>query len=112
VGARMDDLPDGTPMFKELLRMSWRSLILGAVAESYEFFTPEFLEEAERCSPFRFAFLRARQKRLTSRQGLYAVLFDIFLEPSDDDDSEIPLPIDRRLSCFEADESADVGVAE
>ncbi|MDT7813351.1 MAG: hypothetical protein QOJ42_3267 [Acidobacteriaceae bacterium] len=112
VGARMDDLPDGTPMFKELLRMSWRSLILGAVAESYEFFTPEFLEEAERCSPFRFAFLRARQKRLTSRHGLYAVLFDILLEPSDDDDSEIPLPIDRRLSCFEADESADVGVAE
>jgi hypothetical protein len=76
--------------------------------------TPGFLEEAERCSPFRFAFLRERQKRLTSRQGLYAVLFDVFLETSDDEDSEFPLPADRRRSCPEADEveNADVEVAE
>ena len=94
--------------------MSSRSLVVGAVAESYQFFTPEFLEEAERCSPFRFAFLRERQKRLTSRQGLYAVLFDVFLETSDDEDGELPLPVDRRLFCPEADEveNADVEVAE
>ena len=92
---------------------SW-SLIVGAVAESYQFFTPEFLEEAEHCSLFRFAFLRERQKRLTSRQGLYAVLFDLFLETSDGDDSELPLPADRSLSCPEANavENADVEVAE
>ena len=114
VGARMNDLPHGTPIFKELLRMSSRSLIVGAVAESYQFFTPGFLEEAERCSPFRFAFLRERRKRLTSRQGLYAVLFDVFLETSDGDDSELPLPVDRSLSCQEANavENADVEVAE
>ena len=41
--------------------MSWRSLIIGAVANSHEFFSPAFLEEAERWSPFRFAFLRARE---------------------------------------------------
>ena len=43
VGARMDDLPNGTRMFKNLLRMSWRSLIIGAVANSHEFFSPAFL---------------------------------------------------------------------
>lgn len=114
VGARMNNLPHGTPIFKELLRMSSWSLIVGAVAESYQFFTPEFLEEAEHCSLFRFAFLRERQKRLTSRQGLYAVLFDLFLETSDGDDSELPLPADRSLSCPEANavENADVEVAE
>jgi hypothetical protein len=101
-------------MFKQLLRMSWRSLIIGAVADSHEFFTPGFLEEAERCSPFRFAFLRARHKRLTSRQGLYAFLFDAFLEARDGDYSELPLPDDRRLFCLEADDvdAADVEVAE
>jgi hypothetical protein len=85
VGARMDDLPNGTRMFKKLLRMSWRSLIVGAVANSHEFFTPEFLEQAECWSPFRFAFLRARNERLTSRQGLYATLFEAFLEPREND---------------------------
>lgn len=85
VGTRMNDLPNGSRVFKELLRMSWRSLILGAIADSYAFFSPQFLAEAERCSPFRFAFLRARRKRLTSRQGLYACLFDAFLEAPEDE---------------------------
>ena len=88
VGARMDRLPNGPEMLKELLRMSWRSLIIGAVAHSHEFFSQDFLEEAERCSPFRFEFLRARQERLTSRQGLYAILFEAFLEGDDEDDKE------------------------
>jgi hypothetical protein len=114
VGTRMNELPHGTPIFKELLRMSSRSLIIGAIAESYQLFTPGFLEEAERCSPFRFAFLRERRKRLASRQGLYAVLFDVFLETSDGGDSELPLPVDRSLSSPAADglENVDVEVAE
>lgn len=67
--------------------MSWRSLIIRAVADSHEFFSAPFLAEAERCSPFRFAFLRARQRRLEGLQGLYAMLFDAFLEaPSSDAD--------------------------
>jgi hypothetical protein len=85
VGARMNDLPNGSKVFKELLRMSWRSLIIGAIADSYAFFSPQFLADAERCSPFRFAFLRARRKRLTSRQGLYASLFDTFLDAPEED---------------------------
>jgi hypothetical protein len=91
VGARMEGLPNGSAMLKDLLRMSWRSLIVGAVADSHEFFTREFLAETERSSPFRFGFLRARRKRLTSRQGLFRTLFDAFLEAPDEDDDELPL---------------------
>jgi hypothetical protein len=80
VGNRMDRLPHGSRALKELLKMSWRSLILRAVADSHEFFSDEFLLEAEQWSPFRFEFLRARQERLTSSKGLYAMLFDAFQE--------------------------------
>jgi hypothetical protein len=82
---RMDRLPHGTAMFKGLLRMSWRSLILMAVASAQEFFTPDFAAELERCSPFRFGFLRARHKRLAGRQGLYAMLFESFVEDEAND---------------------------
>jgi hypothetical protein len=92
VGARMDGLPQGSRILKNLLKMSWRSLIIGAIANSHEFFSPTFLREAEECSPFRFDFLRSRRERLTSRQGLYATLFDAFLEAREDDGSEPPLP--------------------
>lgn len=81
VGSRMEQLPNGDANLKELLRMSWRSLIIRAVADSHEYFSAMFLKEAERRSPFRFEFLRARQDRLANRKGLYAMLFDTFLEP-------------------------------
>ena len=45
VGDRMDDLSNGTEMLKKLLRMSWRSLIVGAVANSHEYFSPGFLDK-------------------------------------------------------------------
>lgn len=78
--AAMDGLAHGTAVLKNLLRMSWRSLILMAVAESHAFFSAEFLAEAEQWSPFRFGFLRERKERLAGRRGLYATLFDLFLE--------------------------------
>jgi hypothetical protein len=101
VSAGMDNLPNASKTLKNLLRMSWRSLIVGAVANSREFFSPGFLAEAERLSPFRFEFLRKRHKRLTSRQGLYATLFEAFLEEPDGEENEIPLPESRRISCLE-----------
>jgi hypothetical protein len=101
VGSRMDGLPNGSQTFKALLKMSWRSLIFGAIAESYQFFTPGFLEDAERRSPFRFSFLRARRNRLTSRQGLYRALFDLFVETPDTEDPGFPLPGHRRPSARE-----------
>ena len=103
VGARMDDLPNGTTMLRELLRMSWRSLIIGAIAESHAFFTPGFVDEAERCSLFRFGFLRTRNERLASRQGLYTTLFDAFLEGPEQGDDEHGLPEYRKISCIDAE---------
>jgi hypothetical protein len=102
VGDRMDLLPNGTKLLKGLLRMSWRSLIIRAVADSHEFFSPGFLGEAERSSPFRFEFLRARNERLNTRHGLYAMLFDAFLEPREGEEDGIHLPnyrLDSYLEC-------------
>jgi hypothetical protein len=80
---RMEKLPHGTQSYKQLLSMSWRSLIIRAIADSHQFFSPGFVREAERRSPFRFDFLRARSERLASRHGLYAKLFDTLLERHD-----------------------------
>jgi hypothetical protein len=99
VSAHMDRLPSGSTMLKDLLRMSWRSLIVGAVADSHEFFTPQFLEQTQRSSPFRFEFLRARRRRLAKREGLFATLFDAFLEAPQEDDGDAVLP----LPAFAAD---------
>jgi hypothetical protein len=90
VGRRMTELPGGTAVFKELLAMSWKSLIIGAVADSREFFSPAFLREAEPFSPFGFDFLRARKDRLASRQGLHAKLFAALLESGQDFDDGLP----------------------
>jgi hypothetical protein len=93
VGAGMEELPHGSATLKGLLRMSWRSLILMAIAESRPFFSPKFLEEAERLSPFGFAFLRERREKLAARHGLYAMLFNAFVEPLEGDgDLVLPLP--------------------
>jgi hypothetical protein len=95
VSDRMERMPHGTRTLKSLLRMSWRSLILMAVAESHTFFSPEFLQEAERFSPFRFEFLRKRREKLTSRRGLYAMLFEAMVEPLETEDAGLPLPAIR-----------------
>jgi hypothetical protein len=91
VASLMDQLPNGTQRLKNLLRMSWRSLIIGAIANSHDFFSSSFLDQAERWSPFRFEFLRARNQRLTSQQGLYATLFDAFLEAPPGEAARIPI---------------------
>jgi hypothetical protein len=92
VADELDALPHGDPALKRLLRMSWRSLILMAVARSHRHFAPGFLAEVETQSPFRFAFLRARNKRLSGRSGLYRVLFESFLESGELDLSDLPDP--------------------
>jgi hypothetical protein len=60
--------------------MSWRSLILAAVAKAPEFFSPAFLRELERSSPLRFAFLQARHRKLASRRGLFAAVFNALVK--------------------------------
>lgn len=92
VADQIEALPNGDPTLKHLLRMSWRSLILMAVARSYRFFTPAFLAEVEPTSPFRFSFLRSRHKRLAGRHGLYRVLFECLLESEGIDIDHLPCP--------------------
>jgi hypothetical protein len=92
VAAGMDSLANASETLKSLLKMSWRTLIIGAVANSPQFFSPGFLAEAERLSPFRFGFLQKRQRRLAGRRGLYANLFDRFLEDNEAQRDELPLP--------------------
>jgi hypothetical protein len=92
VADEADALPHGEPVFKRLLRTSWQSLILMAVARSYRFFTSAFLSEMEQSSPFRFHFQRVRHKRLLGRRGLYKVLFDSFVASEDTDLSNLPTP--------------------
>jgi len=92
VAAGMDRLPGGDRTLRELLRMSWRSLIVMAVAIVPEYFTPQFLERLERCSPFRFAFLRKRNQRFIGQEGLYAVLFDAFVEAGEEPANWLPRP--------------------
>jgi hypothetical protein len=89
VADQVDQLPDGDPALKRLLRGSWRSLILMAVARSHRFFSHHFLAELESSSPFRFSFQRNRHKTLAGRRGLYKVLFESFLA-SDVDEADLP----------------------
>jgi hypothetical protein len=98
VAGRMDRLPNGTPALNNLLRMSWRSLILMAVADAHQFFSPPFLAELEPFSSFRFNFLRARNEKLTGHHAVYAALFDAFLEAGAGDQSGIPLPGESSLA--------------
>jgi hypothetical protein len=96
VASRMDKLENGTSVLKDLLRMSWRTLIVMAVAENHTFFSPAFLAELEPCSNFRFGFLRSRNRKLAGRQSLYATLFDAFLDAGEADQCGIPLPVVNR----------------
>ncbi len=82
--ARMDALSRGSALHKDLLRMSWRSLIQMAVAQAHQFFTAQFLAALESRSPFRFAFLRSRRKKLDGNSGLFHRLFQILLTDSAD----------------------------
>ena len=72
--------------------MSWRSLIVNAIAESHRFFTRPYLARMESSSTFGFDFLRARRNRLGRRRGLYESLFDAFVGTSDDLPAALPSP--------------------
>jgi hypothetical protein len=78
--ARMSNFPHGTSTLKNLLRTSWRSILVAGVANAAEFFSPAFLDELESSSPFRFKFLRSRNQRLARRNGVYAKLFNAILD--------------------------------
>ncbi|KAA6463285.1 hypothetical protein DYQ86_08190 [Acidobacteria bacterium AB60] len=95
VAAEMDALPHGTRMHKDLLRMSWRSLVLMAVGQAQEYCTPTLLAKLEPCSPFRFGFLRARRKKLEGKSGLFQKLFQLLLASDDATPELLPSPVAR-----------------
>jgi len=111
VADRAEQLPDGGSALKRLLRGSWRSLILMAVARSYPFLSPAFLAELEPLSPFRFGFLRKRHAQLAGRRGLYKVLFDAFLASEDVDLTDLPCPEEWLQYAMEADHGQNLVVA-
>jgi len=79
VFARLEALPRAHAILRDLLRKSWRSLVLMAVARHAEFFSAKFAAELEAESPFRFAFLRAHGEKLTGRAGLMEQLMVILV---------------------------------
>jgi hypothetical protein len=92
VADELDALPHGEAALKRLMRSSWRSLIVMAIARSHRFFSSHFLAEFEPVSPFRFGFQRSRHTRLAGRRGLYKVLFESFLKSECTDLSCLPHP--------------------
>ena len=98
VAAGMDALPHGSRTHKDLLRTSWRSLVLMAVAQAHEYFSPALLASLEPGSPFRFVFLRAHRKKLDGKSGLFQRLFQILL--SNDEELAVQLPPPRARHGF------------
>jgi len=111
VATGMDQLPCSDATLRELLRMSWRSLIVMAVANVSEYFTPQFLETLECCSPFRFDFLRKRSKRFLGQKGLYAILFDAFVEAGEEPAGWLPQPHANLFDGSEEDIAAELAVS-
>ena len=93
VSGQMEELENGSGALKELMRTSWRLLILMAAADAQPFFTRDFLAELEPCSGFRFGFLRKRKEKLAGRKTLYAPLFDAFLKDNAGEERTMPLPM-------------------
>jgi hypothetical protein len=110
VADEAERLRDGDPALKRLLRGSWRSLILMAVARSHRFFSSDFLAELESFSPFRFRFQRKRHKQLTGRRGLYKVLFEAFLA-SPLDLPDLPSPEEWLQYATGADQEQNLAIA-
>ena len=92
VADKMDRLPNGSLSLKHLLRASWRSLLLMALADIQQYLTPRFVATLEPSSPFRFAFLAARNQKLNGSNDVYSVLYDAYLEAGAGDLGNLPPP--------------------
>jgi hypothetical protein len=92
IATQAEQLPHGSQVLRDLLRQSWRSLIVGAVAEAREFYSKSFVAEMEAWSPVGFAFLHSRKKKMLRRNGLFANVFQAFLEESRNELNHLPCP--------------------
>ncbi len=80
----------GTDTLKELMARSSRSLLIRAAGQASDLYTPGYISELERFSPFRFGFLNECRRRLDRQSGSLARLFEAFLA-GDDDEPAFPL---------------------
>lgn len=70
---------------KELMARSGLALLIRSAGEACEFYTSAYVEEMERHSPFRFAYLRERSRQLSNRGGMVLKLFEAFLAGDEDE---------------------------
>ena len=88
---QMEELPSAAEQnprlqaLKELIRGSGNSVLIRSAGEAGEFFTPAYLAELERHSPFRFEFLVDRRQRMARRSALLGRLFESFLAGAEDE---------------------------
>jgi hypothetical protein len=75
---------------KDLIRRSSNSVVIRAAGASSDSYTAAFVQQLERHSQFRFAFLRERRKEMARRGAMIANLFEAFLA-GDDDEPAFPL---------------------
>ncbi|HXN47884.1 MAG TPA: hypothetical protein VN893_14650, partial [Bryobacteraceae bacterium] len=66
------------PAIKELIRTSFFMLLTGAVGEARQCYSPAYVRELERRSPFTFEFLHSRRRRFTRRRGILERLAGAF----------------------------------
>jgi len=87
----MDCLPGrNCRELRELIGRSSRSMLIRAAGEVPDLYTRDYLATLETHSPFRFAFLNDRRRRLENRKGILNRLFEAFLA-GDDDEPAFPL---------------------
>jgi hypothetical protein len=71
--------------------MSSSVLLVWSAGAADEFYTGEYLGELERHSPFRFALLNERRKKLARWTGPLSRLFDAFLEDEENETASLLL---------------------
>ena len=76
VMAQMTGLPHASASLQKLLAQSSRLLLIRSAANEPDVYSPAYLAELEKYSPFRFEFLREREQRFLRRRRSYARLFE------------------------------------
>ncbi len=66
------------PAIQELIRTSFFMLLTRAIGDARQFYSPAYVRELERCSPFTFDFLRSRRRRFTRKCGILERLVAAF----------------------------------
>ncbi|MDQ2776715.1 MAG: hypothetical protein M3Y57_17620 [Acidobacteriota bacterium] len=72
-----ENLAGGSGILKQLLTASSRSLLIRSVACLAEYYADGYARELEAYSPFRFGFLRSRERQFSKRQRAMRQLFEM-----------------------------------